>query len=46
MGEARAMQENEDIIAKKVDLTLEPLMGNGICEVHVDVHSPTPATAA
>src|SRR5512136_1507029 len=33
-------------IAKKVDLTLEPLMGNGICEVHVDVHSPTPATGA
>ena len=33
-------------IAKAVDLTLEPLMGNGICEVHVDVYKPTPATTA
>jgi divalent metal cation (Fe/Co/Zn/Cd) transporter len=29
-------------IAKQVDLTLEPLMGNGICEVHVDVYRPAP----
>lgn len=29
-------------IARKVDALLEPLMGNGMCQVHVDVKQATP----